>query len=94
MATSKKSPSTLLKEANKQIEELTKQLKSAEQTKDSYYRQFGEANNELESIHTALDSIGVPSVKKDRWGTETRMNASARLFAWLAGAKAQPATTN
>jgi len=88
-----KALSTQLKEAQKRIEELESKLKSAESAKDSYYSQKNELQQEINSIHAALDTLpGLPGkiYKPDDYSSRVELTVTARLFSWIANAAFSP----
>ena len=89
MAARKKADSTLLKEARARIEELEKQLEYKESTVQSYRGRYEQLDREVQSVHTALDSVGVPrTIKEDGTYCSTKtMELTSRLFAWRMGAR-------
>jgi hypothetical protein len=84
-----KALSTQLKEANAQIEKLTSELKSKSESFDTYYKMYNDSQLELESVHTALDTMFVPGKVKQGYSEKT-MTIASRLFAWQAGARVEP----
>jgi hypothetical protein len=70
----------------KKIEELEKQLKNMTDNKDSYYRQWQTAVEEINSVHAALSTLpGLPDKKYKVSEYETvNLTLTARLFSWIA----------
>lgn len=89
MSTRKKADSTLLKEARARIEELEKELKSSKASADMYRDRYTKLDHEVQSVHTALDSVGVPREIKSpgSYCSTTTMDLTARLFAWRMGGR-------
>ena len=89
MAARKKADSTLLKEARARIEELEKELEYKESTLKSYRERYEKLDREVQSVHTALDSVGVPREIKtnDSYCSTKTMELTSRLFAWRMGAR-------
>jgi hypothetical protein len=88
MAT-RKSDKTIIKEQIAEIEKLKKDLKYAEDYKSQYQNEKNELQKELESVHTALDTMFVPRRVKVGYN-ETTMTVASRLWAWQAGARIKP----
>jgi len=88
MATKKKD-STLLKEANGKIADLEKKIELLESDKSMYYKQKQDLEKEIESVHTALDTMYVPRKVKVGYSEQT-MTVASRLFAWQCGARIKP----
>lgn len=89
----KKADSTLLREARAEIAELEKKLKAETSVKESYFKRMNAAVAEIDSVHTALDAMGVPRhVHADGHSScyGEKILLSARLFAWVAGARLAP----
>lgn len=82
---SKKSVATQLKEANAEIEKLKSALKSAESSKDYNYQNWQKAQQEINSIHAALDVLpGIPGKRaKISEYEQVDLTINARLFAWV-----------
>ena len=82
---SSKSITTQLKEAQKKIEELEKKLIYAEQQKESNWKQYQEAQREINSIHAALDTLPGITGKRARISEyqEVDLTINARLFSWI-----------
>jgi hypothetical protein len=89
MATRKKADSTLLKEARVRIEELEKELEAKKSLAEMWHNKYTTLDREVQSVHTALDSVGVPREIKSPGGycSTTTMDLTARLFAWRMGAR-------
>jgi len=82
---SRKSQSTLLKEANAEIEKLKNTIKSLESSKDNAYQNWQKSQQEINSIHAALDTLpGIPGkrVKISEY-ENVDLTINARLFAWI-----------
>lgn len=88
MATKKKD-STLLREAKEKILVLEKQLESETRTKEGYLKEKRELEREVESVHSALDTMFVPRKVKVGYSEQT-MTIASRLFAWQCGARVKP----
>ena len=80
-----KSINTQLKEAQKEIEDLKVKLKSAESAKDTYYNSYQKAQQEINSIHAALDTLpGIPGKRaKISEYENVDLTINARLFSWI-----------
>jgi chromosome segregation ATPase len=82
---SRKSPTTLLKEANAEIEKLKNTIKSLELSKDTMYQNWQKAQQEINSIHAALDTL--PGIQGKRVKISEYENVdltiTARLFSWI-----------
>lgn len=81
-----KSVNTLLKEAQKQIEELTKKLADNQRYLEDSRKVQRDLENELESIHNVMDCLGVPKETGSGYSKKV-MTVASRLFAWQAGVK-------
>lgn len=69
----------------KRIEELEKSLKNTEEQKNMNWRQYQEAQREIDSVHAALNvlpGIGSKKVKLDTY-RDVELLITARLFAWV-----------
>lgn len=84
-----------LKEKDEIIERLEEELKSAKSTIESNKssiewkdRNLNDYKKEFESIHTALDGLGIQReiLNSTSYGSNI-MTITARLFAWIAGSK-------
>lgn len=71
------------------VNELQKEVATLKSHKDMYYAETQRYRAEIDSVNAALDSMKVPrKIGTDSWAPD--MTISARLFAWLAGAKVVP----
>ena len=83
----KKADSTLLKEAQARIEELEKDLERQKGHTSMYQTKVTNLERQINSVHEALDTVGVPRYfKKDEYCSKETMELAARLFAWQMGA--------
>jgi len=77
----------LIKELNAQVEKLTADVKRNQSSYEYADRERNELRKELDSIHTALDTLpGVPErkVADTTYGGTKEINVTGRLFAWIA----------
>lgn len=81
-----KSQAVQIVELETKITELEKKLAESESTKSGFYRDMQAKQQEMDSVHEALDSMKVPKFIHSEWGGKSRMTMTARLFAWQAGA--------
>lgn len=79
MGTTIRKPKALL-DAEKRIEQLLKELASEKASKDTWYKQWAELNNELQGIHDILTSMDVREFRDEN--KYQRLPLSVRLFAW------------
>jgi septal ring factor EnvC (AmiA/AmiB activator) len=87
----KKADSTLLKEARARIEELEKDLERQKGYTKMYQDKAEKLELQINSVHEALDTVGVPRYfKKDEYCSRDTMELAARLFAWQMGARVKP----
>lgn len=92
MATRKPAASTLLKQAQAEIEKLNKELASCKSSLGYSQTRANEAQAEIEGIHAFFDSLpnGINRKADDGY---TQRSAMTRMAAWLA-ARNQPAIGN
>lgn len=83
MATRKPAASTLLKNAQAEIEKLTKELASAKSTGTYHSGRAEKAEKEIEELHTFFDALPNSISRKDENGYNQR-SAMTRMAAWLA----------
>ena len=78
--------STQLKNALAQIAKLEKDLKSANESKDHYYKASRDADAVIEQIHQVLDAVNgsIPreSVGENSW-ERVKRSPMTRMAAWL-----------
>lgn len=79
MATARKTKALL--DAEKKIADLEKKLESANQSKDTWYKQYNEQNQIIDGIHEILDDLGIKGWK-DEQNKYQRLPLSVRLFSW------------
>lgn len=82
---------TQLKKANAEIAEhklhietLTKKLSESEKSKDSWYKNYETANNELSQVHTLLDSVPNPPPSTLTDNQYAKLNVLTRLSVFFA----------
>ena len=79
MAETTRKPKALL-DAEKKIVELEAKLKSAESSKDTYWKMYNDVNATVEGIHDILDDLGIRGYRDDN--KYNRIPLTVRLFAW------------
>lgn len=87
MATKAPALSTQLKAQSAKIEELEKKLKQSEDSKNSYYRERGDLQAEIEQVHALLDVLpGAAGRKTEHEESYYRKDITAmtRLASYLA----------
>jgi len=89
MAARKPAPSTLLKQAQAQIEKLEKDLAEANKSKDRFYEAHQKAEERVAQVHALVDALpGAPgrSIEIDTggWKQPISLEPMTRLAAWLA----------
>ena len=80
MATNNRKPKALL-DAEKEIERLKKELASATQSKDLWYKDAQEKGIIIDGIHDVLTDLGIREYK-DETQRYNKINLAVRLFAW------------
>ena len=69
-----------LVDAEKKIAELEKNLKYANDVKDSYYKTNQDLTAVVDGIHDVLDDLGIRGYKDEN--KYTRLPLAVRLFSW------------
>lgn len=89
MAARKPAASTLLKQAQAQIEKLQKELEQARSLQKTYNEQRVEAQAQVDQVHALIDALPGSVGRKvagdqNAWPPDISLNVMTRLAAWLA----------
>lgn len=71
-----------IKLLQQQVDELTTKLKSCQETKDMYEKNYREADKELQDIHATLDILDVPAYSKEN--SYSKLKVTSRITLLLA----------
>ena len=84
----KRKPAALIA-AEKKIAELEMKIKSSEESKNSWYRNYCDEQRKIEELHAIFDAIPNAPARKftNKSGMEAEMSLSGRFVAWLANGK-------
>jgi chromosome segregation ATPase len=79
----KPSKKQIIFEANTKIAKLEEEIKRANDSKESYYKQLNECRSQIDEIHDFLD--GLPNVMpRQKTNGYSENKVSTRLLSWIA----------